>query len=238
LGERVAKGDERAVLVLFAKEPRPGKVKTRMSPPLSLEDAAELYRCLLADTIACSSAMARALALDFVVAIDPPEARDAFLRRVPEGTRILLQRGVDLSARLANAAADLAAEGAGPILMRGSDSPALALESVEAALTALRNVELVLCPDRDGGYNLIGLREPEAALFDLPMSSETLLERTLEVAHDLGLSTELLPTGFDLDSFEDLRHFSERSDREALRPLCPRTCAFVEDPRMLGLLSS
>ncbi len=229
--------DSRGVLVLFAKEPIPGKVKTRMTPPFSARQAAELYQALLQDTLAASQAMAQAHDLHFVVAIDPPEALPFFRRHCSEGMQIVAQRGKNLGERLARVTRELAEEGFSPILIRGSDSPGLSEGDIEKALTALERSEVVVCPDRDGGYNLIGMRSLCEALFHLRMSTESVLNETLAAAEREGLSAELLPPGFDLDCVEDLRAAEAFFATDSFRQACPYTSAFLARPEIQSLLA-
>ena len=88
----------------------------------------------------------------------PPEACGRLARRAPPGFRVRAQRGADLGARMERAAAEVAAAGGAPLLLRGSDSPALGAQELRAALAALAEADLALSPDPDGGYNLVALR--------------------------------------------------------------------------------
>ncbi len=97
-----------------------------------------------------------------------------------------------------------AAQGYERIVLRGTDSPTLPLGRIASAFEALERVELVLCPDRDGGYNLIGLREACDALFAIELSTETVLEQTLACAQERGLGVEILPPHYDVDTAADL----------------------------------
>ena len=189
------------VLVVFAKRPTPGRVKTRMCPPLSPEQAAELYAAMLQDVLVASQAAARMLGLDPVLAVDPPGSAPDLARMCPAGFRVVAQRGADLSERMAWAAAEAAASGATRILLRGSDSPALSAEGIGAALAALDEHDLVICPDRDGGYTLVGLRGVTPGLFDHAMSTASVLvhciasaKKTISERHVSGVYTEL-PSG-------------------------------------------
>lgn len=214
-------------LAVFAKPPRPGEVKTRLVPPLTHEEAAELYACLLDDALEASAAACARLELVAYLAVHPPEAAQALLRRAPPGFRALGQRGAGLGARMQAAAQELAAAGHAPVLLRGSDSPALGPALLERALAALRAVDLVLSPDPDGGYNLVGLRRPAPGLFDHPMSTSRVLEDTLANARALGLRWELLEPGFDVDRVADLARVRALRGRPEAA-LCPRTLAFCE----------
>ena len=127
---------------------------------------------------------------------------------------------------MARAVDEAAAAGTAPILLRGSDSPALGEETLAAALEALERSDLVVCPDRDGGYNLIGLRRPAPGLFRHPMSTESVLTDTLANAAAAGLSHAVLEPGFDIDVASDLHWLEEARHGSALP--CPRTLAFLD----------
>lgn len=215
------------VFVVFAKEPRPGFVKTRMCPALSPEQAAGLYAALLEDVLAASAGHAAGLGLEPVLAVHPASACEALGRRAPPAFRTVAQRGATLAERMAWAAAQAAAAGARHILLRGSDSPLLGSDTAAAAFEALERVDLVLCPDRDGGYALVGLRAPVLGLFDHPMSTASVLADTLANARSTGLRTELLAPGFDLDTAADLDLLAAARDAAAER-LCPRTLSFLD----------
>lgn len=217
----------RGAVIVFARAPRPGEVKTRMLPALSPRQAAEFYAALLADALAATGGWARELALAPVVSVHPPEARAEVARLAPAGFRAVAQRGADLAERMDWAAREAAAAGAAPVMLRGSDSPALDVAIARAALAALEQVDVALCPDRDGGYSLVALRRPASGLFSHPMSTHTVLQDTLARAAERGLSARVLPASFDLDVIEDLRWLAEA--RPALdAELCPRTLAYLD----------
>jgi hypothetical protein len=220
--------------VVFARSPEPGRVKTRMTPPLSAEQGAALYACLLADVLEESARAARALGLCPVLAVDPPEATEALARRAPPGFRAVPQRGADLGRRMERAVAEAGAAAALPVLLRGSDSPTLDVDLVGEALAALGAADLVLCPDRDGGYSLVGLARPAPDLFRHPMSTPTVLRETLAGAQRLGLRTGLLAERFDLDTVADFDLLAQvRSARPALP--CPRTLAYLDSEGLWDL---
>ena len=179
----------RGWLIVFAKAPRPGLVKTRMSPPLTLDQAAELYEAMLADVLDASLRFAEELDLMPVLAIHPPNAVAEFIGRAPAGFRLQAQRGFDLGERMANAFAEAAAAGTRCILLRGSDSPALDRDVHEATVRALdTDTDLVLTPDQNGGYAMIGTRTSWPTLFENAVSTVEVLEQTLAAAHALAIS--------------------------------------------------
>ncbi|MGH0036116.1 MAG: TIGR04282 family arsenosugar biosynthesis glycosyltransferase [Myxococcota bacterium] len=215
-------------IVVFAKAPRPGAVKTRMCPPLDPDEAAGLYSAMLDDVLEATLHMARSLDLKPVLTVHPPEAQAELAHRAPHSFDIVAQRGRDLSERMAWAIAEAGATGASPILIRGSDSPTLGFQVARAAVAALQEVDAVIAPDVDGGYNLLGLRTPVAGLFDHPMSTESVLDDTLAGAAARGLTTRVLDETFDLDTGEDLALLARRRDRIDVHG-CHRTLAYLDD---------
>ena len=221
----------RGWLVIFAKTPAPGQVKTRLSPPFSPVEAAELYRCLLLDALDESSLAATELECDAVIAVDPAGAAMEIVSHAPPGFRAIPQGEGELGARMSRVAAQAAAAGAPFALLRGSDSPCLDRASLRAAAVALHAADLVVRPDPDGGYNLVGLGAraleigPRGGLFDHPMSTPVVLRDTLLRAERLDLRVELMVHGFDIDRFDDLRRLAAARQLQSRYPLS-------ENPRL------
>jgi len=220
-------GTARAIVV-FAKVPELGRVKTRLVPPFSFEQAAAFYAAMLADVLAATAAFSRELGLSPAVAVHPWERRGAVARLAPRDFRIVPQRGANLAARMTWAAREAAAAGAQRILLRGSDSPTLDGAIVAGVLDALGGCDLVLRPDRDGGYGLVGLRRPVAGLFGHPMSTRSVLEDTLANAERLGLRACVADASFDIDTAPDLHQLAD-ARRAGITALCPRTLAYLDD---------
>lgn len=215
---------QRRVLALFARAPLPGRVKTRLVPPLTPEEAAALYEAMLRDILdqhAAPEPWERALWFT------PPEAEAWFRRAAPPVYRLYAQTGPDLPQRMRALFEGHAAEGCDRIVLRGTDSPTLPLETVEAAFDALERADVVLSPDRDGGYNLIGLREPVDALFDLEMSTAAVLDGTVSRARALGLRVHLLPGHHDVDTAPDLALLAPEVSEERT----PRTARWLREAR-------
>ncbi len=206
----------RRILSIFAKAPIPGLVKTRLAPELSLEAAAALYEAMLLDILDQHAARRTS---DLSLWFAPAGQRAWFERAAPAHFRLIAQSGPDLASRMAALFRTHAAEGYDRIVLRGSDSPTLPLERVEEAFDALERADLVLCPDRDGGYNLVGLRAPHDALFALELSHAGVLAQTLAQARALGLRADLLPAHHDVDTFADFLLLSPNLDAR----LTPRT---------------
>lgn len=229
----------RDALIVFARLPETGRVKTRLCPPLSPGQATALYTAMLDDVLEVSAEAARRYDLEALLAVTPAGGVAEMGRRCPAGFRVIPQRGRDLSERMTRALAAAGARGARRVLLRGSDSPALEVERIGEALRALADHELAVCPDRDGGYALIGLRGAAPDLFAHPMSTAHVLRDTLEQARRAGLRCHLLEEGFDLDRIADLRWLAQaRASGRATR--CPRTLRYLDEHaiwRLAGLSS-
>ena len=221
----------RGVLLVLAKEPEPGRVKTRMVPPLSPQQASDLYCEMLHDVLITSGRIAAEIGLAPILAVHPPRAAFTLARSAPTEFLIVPQRGADLGERMEWAIREAAASGADRTLLRGSDSPILDLEQIEVALASLDDFDLVISPDLGSGYNLIGVRKPIPGLFDHPMSTRTVLEDTLANAAALGLRTEVQRASFDLDTASDLNRLAAARRGPcgaSVAELCPRTLSFLD----------
>jgi len=198
---------KRPVLIIFAKEPRPGQVKTRLCPPLSPQAAARLYGQFLEDVLA---EMADLPQIPVAVAYTPEAARPFFQKLVPPNTHLVAQAGADLGERLRQAFAWGFGQGAATVLIRNSDSPDLPASLVLEAQEVLADgrAQAVLGPCPDGGYYLVGLKSPQPRLFQgMNWSSSTVLADTLAQAGRLGLTVHLLPSWLDIDTIADLQAF-------------------------------
>jgi hypothetical protein len=195
----------RIAVTIMAKAPRAGEVKTRLSPPLSATEAAELYRCFLLDKIEQVRTLTRAIP---AIAYTPPDGRDLFEGMAPDFL-LVPQRGPDLGARLANSLEHLFALGHMAAFAIDSDTPTLPTAHLEQALDliATPGIDLVLGPSEDGGYYLIGLRAVHRELFeDMPWSTAQVVPETFRRAERKGLTVATLPPWFDIDTPEDLEH--------------------------------
>jgi len=216
------------MVIVFAKAPRAGLVKTRMTPPLTPDVAAEFYGHLLDDVLEATASFCDALGLQAIVALHPAEACANIAQRVPGSFRVIAQQGNSLAERMTWAVAEAAAAGAERILLRGSDNPVLPMRAFEQALDGLDQHDLVISPDLDGGYGMVGVRTTVHGLFDHPMSRSNVLDETLSNARQLGLRYQLLASSFDLDTVADLA-LLQRARASGDTALCPRTMAFADD---------
>ena len=195
------------LLVVVAKEPVPGKVKTRFYPELSSLDAALLYRCFLQDRIEEISTLT---GIDIAIAYTPEEAGETFAAFALDGFELFAQRGENLGERLHNIFLDKFDRGYTAVSIVDSDSPDLPKSVMEASfqLLSTKQAEVVFGPCHDGGYYLVGMRKPHPELFrNIPWSTENVLSASLEKARKLGINVKLLTRWNDLDTFEDLLAF-------------------------------
>lgn len=184
---------------IVCKTPSPGLSKTRLSPPLSADEAAALSACFIRDAAAIVSEVIADGVTPY--AIYTPAGSEAGLRTLLlAGFRLLAQRNGDLGARMAAALRELLAMHPGAILI-GADSPTFPVSILRAAVDAVRRGgSVVLCPALDGGYMLIGLSALHERLFaDIPWSTGTVYERTLERATEIGVPVIALPGWYDVD---------------------------------------
>lgn len=194
---------ERTVVAIMAKAPRMGEVKTRLCPPLSTSEAADLYRCFLLDKIEQVRTLREASP---AIAYTPAEGRTFFEEWAP-GFVLVPQRGADLGSRLANSFDQLFAKSYAGALAIDSDTPTLPTPFLQQALDliATPEIDVVLGPSEDGGYYLIGLREPHRELFeDMAWSTAKVFRETIRRAEAKGLKIASLPPWFDIDTADDL----------------------------------
>jgi hypothetical protein len=172
-------------ILVLAKKPVPGRVKTRLCPPCTPEEAAAIAAAALDDTLAA----VRQVPARHVIALDEPSTVDGFA--------VMEQRGAGLADRIANAFADVG----GPALQIGMDTPQVTAE----LLTPHSTADGVLGPAEDGGWWVLGLRNHRHAelIRDVPMSTPDTGRLTLKALRGAGLTIELLPTLRDVDTFDD-----------------------------------
>lgn len=189
------------MLVIMAKAPRPGMVKTRLARSLPVPAVTELYCCLLDDTIALAQT------LDGVeVTIMCPESDVEDLRRAAGGALCVVpQIGNGLAAGLTSVFAHFAGAGSRPIVAFNSDSPHLPASVLESAFHALAKCDVVIGPTHDGGYYLVGATASHPGLFTGDaMGTTNAFEALLARARALQLSVHLTDPFYDIDEMPDL----------------------------------
>jgi rSAM/selenodomain-associated transferase 1 len=233
------KFSEHCALALMTKAPRAGQVKTRLVPPLTSDEAAQLNKCFLQDTSAAISACCndltarnpgRPIACGIAV-YTPVGAESDYADILPADFTLLPQRGKKFGERLYSAAEDLLKCGFAAVCLIDSDSPTIPAENFNRAVELLRSSDdrIVLGPCDDGGYYLIGLRQLHSEVFEgIDWSTERVFEQTKQRAKQIGVEVRELPCGFDVDDRATLHRLCDELLGENVRDgVAPQTQKFL-----------
>jgi rSAM/selenodomain-associated transferase 1 len=194
---------------LFAKQPVPGQVKTRLSPPLSHEQACHLYRQALLESVAQLQQTGISLTICYA-------GERSWFEQVFQGLPLLAQHGDSLGVRMINAVQELFTGGDGPVLLSGSDNPDLPAALVREVVARLQDTDVVTIPCRDGGYAIVGLRKETTEIFEgIPWSTSGVLAATRKKCLELGLSYHETESWDDIDELADLKRLVERSPQSS-----------------------
>ncbi|MBV9547945.1 MAG: TIGR04282 family arsenosugar biosynthesis glycosyltransferase [Chloroflexi bacterium] len=214
----------RRALLIVAKAPEPGRTKTRLVPPLTPDQAAELSKAFLLDTLH----LARQLAWERISVVAPAGSATALAPLLPPEVILLEQRGIGLGDALRHAFASHFAESFSRVVLIGSDSPTLPAAFIRQACAALERFDLSVGPSVDGGYYLIGMRQPHLGVFeDISWSTASVFAETLQRAHALSLNVSTLPTWYDVDDAEHLARLRNEL-RSSPADLAPHTRAALQ----------
>ncbi|MDR3739586.1 MAG: TIGR04282 family arsenosugar biosynthesis glycosyltransferase [Terracidiphilus sp.] len=194
-------------LAVMAKAPRAGKVKTRLSPPLTMQQCAELNICFLRDTTRNIAEVALTSPSAGMVCYTPAGDEEAFDGLLPARFALICQRGSSFGERLLCAAQDILACGFGSVCLIDSDSPTLPASALAEAVRQLNEPgdRIVLGGSDDGGYYLIGLKQAHARVFEeIAWSTSRVYAETVERVHEIGAPLVELPLWYDVDDAETL----------------------------------
>jgi rSAM/selenodomain-associated transferase 1 len=186
----------------MVKAPRSGEVKTRLVPPLHAHEASLLSACFLKDIMANLLEVAESEPVDCYAAYSPPGSEALFRDFLPPQVRMLPPRSLGLASSLPDAVEDLVGRGYQGACLVNADSPTLPSSLLIEAITSLRapGDRVVLGPATDGGYYLIGLKQPHRQLFhDIAWSTDRVYRQTAERAASIGLELVTLPAWYDVD---------------------------------------
>lgn len=209
-------------LLVVAKRPAPGQTKTRLSPPLAPHQAAGLYECFLRDTLELMRQVAQ---VQPIIAYLPLAEKPYFTELAPD-FELVLQEGPDLGVRLDNALTRTLQNGFERAVIMDSDSPTLPVACLQAAFSELDEADVVLGPCDDGGYYLIGLKQPIPRLLrEVQMSTPRVVADTLALATEEGLQVKLLPTWYDIDDVSTLNRLMAELAHAPVA-IAPHTRAF------------
>ncbi|HEX6823228.1 MAG TPA: TIGR04282 family arsenosugar biosynthesis glycosyltransferase [Candidatus Sulfotelmatobacter sp.] len=222
--EIVARPGSERVLVIMAKAPRPGAVKTRLASSLSADAVASFYCCLLQDTLALGRSLN-----DVTVAIMCPESDVNELAELTgREVKVVAQKGEGLAAGLTSVFAHYADHHRRCIIAFNSDSPHLPASVLEQAFQTLTAHDVVIGPTHDGGYYLIGAKASYPTLFaDDGMGTSSALERLLSRARALELSVGFAAPFYDIDVAGDLTRLAE--ELRLAPEKAPRTARWLKE---------
>lgn len=188
-------------LVIMAKAPRPGMVKTRLTRSLPSTAVTALYRCLLEDTLA----LAKSLTSVEVAVMCPDADQDELAHLLGNTVQVVAQKGKGLAAGLNSVFRHFAAAGRQHIIAFNSDSPHLASSVLDSAFEILTTHDVVVGPTHDGGYYLVGAKAAHPSLFEGDgMGTTSALNRLLTRTKILELSTGFTDAFYDIDIANDL----------------------------------
>jgi rSAM/selenodomain-associated transferase 1 len=244
MNDHVADRSERCAIAVMAKAPSVGRVKTRLSPLLSPQEAMDLGCCFLADITANLARAALEAPIDPFIAFAPAGSEPAFASIVAPGTGFVLADGsraaplgvVGLGASLLQGGSALLEQGYGAVALINADSPTLPTSvQVEAARLLLApHDRVVIGPSDDGGYYLVGMRRPHAEPFlAIEWSTERVVAQTRQRARGYGLEVAELVPWYDVDDADSLLRLlrelasAPAPERAAAYP-APATRAFLE----------
>lgn len=212
------------MLVIMAKAPRPGAVKTRLTPSLSPTAVTDFYCCLLDDTLA----LARSLR-DVEVAIMCPDSDVNELAQLAgKRASVVAQKGEGLAAGLTSVFAHFTEGHPRPTIAFNSDSPHLPPSVLKDAFETLAAHDIVIGPTHDGGYYLVGAKASHLTLFAGDgMGTSSALERLLSRAQALDLSVGFVAFFYDIDVVDDLTRLAEELRLAPAR--APRTAAWLKE---------
>ena len=213
-------------IAVMAKASIPGKAKTRLVPPLSLEEAAAFNTAFLKDVAANIAAAGGDVAVACYMAYGPPGSNDFFTANLPAGVGLIESWHPNFGDCLFVAIEQVLARGHGSAVVLNSDSPTLptALLVETARLLAQPGDRAVLGPSSDGGYYLLGLKAPHRRMFaDVAWSTEHVARQTRERAAEIGLELHVLPEWYDVDDLASLQMlhdevFARRACAHGLAP--------------------
>lgn len=208
----------------MAKAPKPGAVKTRLTPSLSLPAVTALYSSLLQDTIA----LAQSLRGVDVALMCPRSDVDELAHLLGNAVQIVAQKGEGLAAGLSSVFRDFAASDQHHVIAFNSDSPHLPAAILERAFQILAAHHVVIGPTHDGGYYLVGANAAYPTLFENDgMGTTSALERLTRRARMLELSTGLTEPFYDIDVADDLIRLAR--ELRLAPEKAPRTAAWLAE---------
>ena len=211
-------------LVIMAKAPRPGRVKTRLTESLPPPAVIALYRCLLEDTLE----LAKSLKDAEVVAVCPAQDQEELAAMIGQRVPVVAQQEEGLAAGLTFVFRHFTAAGNQRVIAFNSDSPHLAPAVLESAFEILARHDVVVGPTNDGGYYLVGAKAAHPTLFESDgLGTKSALERLLVRTKELKLSTGFSERFYDIDVADDLAQLARELQLAPAK--APRTARWLSE---------
>ena len=218
---QISVGSSSRTLVIMAKAPKPGMVKTRLSQSLPSEAVTALYCCLLEDTVALAKSLS---GVETAVMCREPDKQE-LADLLGNSMQIVTQRGEGLAAGLTSVFRHFTAGSRQQVIAFNSDSPHLSASVLIGAFGILATHDMVVGPTHDGGYYLVGAKAAHPTLFEGDgMGTRSALDRLLTRTKMLELSTGFTETFYDIDVADDLIRLSQELQLDPER--APRTAAW------------
>lgn len=211
------------VIIIMAKVPIAGTVKTRLQPFLSAEQSATLAECFLRDAVS----KAKSLSNELIIAYTPVEKRDVLLTTLPNEQIFIEQKGANLGGKMFHAFEFAFTQNSDAVLMIGTDSPTFPARFITRAFEMLSETDAILGETADGGFYLIGLRKLKKEIFEaVEWSSPKTFNQTARNIENLGLKLSFLPNWYDVDTPDDLKRL--KKDLSKNPSIAPKTFEFLE----------
>lgn len=216
---------DKRTLIIFAKEPEAGRVKTRLKKYFSEKQLLSLYKAFLKDTLE----IAKRVECEEKIIAYTSKKEPLFLKKIGRGFKFYKQKGKDLGLRMHNAFLYAKRNGAKKMLIIGSDTPALSPAVVQQAFDKLGKYDIVIEPSIDGGYYLIALKRPSMALFKgIKWSTPSVLDATLFRGKALGKKVILLGQMFDVDDYASIKRLKANLVKKSAKGLAKYTRRFLK----------
>ncbi len=219
---RPPSGPAEGAIIIFAKAPIPGQVKTRLCPPLTQDEAASLHGSMVMDVVEHTRSLRE---FDIYLACTP-SMDHPFFQTLAARHRLQLieQVGEDLGQRMDHALTTILNRGYKYAVLVGADIPNLSGHTYKQAKDMLQSKDVVFGPTKDGGYYLVGMKIPNPELFaNISWSTDRVLSQSQAQAEKLGLAMSLLEPEYDIDTFDDLQAFLDEKTELGKMKLSTRT---------------
>ncbi len=210
----------RCALIVFAREPAVGEVKRRLAAEIGALPALRVYRRLLARVLGVARRYGERRGISVILAGEGSAGSDELARRAARhGFAWRVQRGGDLGARMHDAFTRAFAAGFERVVLIGCDCPVMSARHLDRAFAALAQATAAFAPAEDGGYALVALSRPVAALFQgISWGGAQVFAQTREAAARAGIPLTVLPEVWDVDRLPDLQRWeAQRARRAAAR---------------------